>query len=91
MYRREIFNETIFQNLHGHLYKELFVTSREDIYDLMCGLHAYKKLKERSTGATDFHRGQPLQKDSNVNPIISLCVTINFIDTWSNTFDENNA
>ena len=57
----------------------------------MCGLHAYKKLKERSTGATDFHGGQPLQEDSNVNPIISLCVTINFIDTWMNKLDKNIA
>ena len=57
----------------------------------MCGLHYYDKPKENFTVATDFHGGRPLTKDSNINPIISICVTIDFIDTWSNTFDENMA
>ena len=37
------FNETIFHNLYGTIFEELFVTSRQDRYDLMCGLHAYNK------------------------------------------------
>ena len=55
----------------------------------MCGLHAYIKRKDRSTGATYFHGGQLLPEDSNVNPIYSLCVTIKFIDTYVNTLYNN--
>ena len=47
----------------------------------MCGLHAYIKCKDKSTGETDFHCGQLLPEDSNANTFYCLCVTIKFIDT----------
>ena len=60
----------IVQEVHGSmrnfviifiaLYLRFFVTSREHIYDLMCGLYAYNKGKENSTGATYFLGGRPL-------------------------------
>ena len=31
------------QNLHGPIFEELFVTTRQDRYSLMRGLHAYNK------------------------------------------------
>ena len=37
------FNETICLNLHVPVSEELFFTASKDIYDLMCGLHAYNK------------------------------------------------
>ena len=52
-------------------------------------LHAYEKRKENFTGATGFQCGWPLPEDSNVNPLISLCVNINFIDTWIDTFHKH--
>ena len=54
----------------------------------MCGLHDYDKDKENSTGTTYLHGGHPLPEDSNVNPLIYLCVTINFINTCINTLDK---
>ena len=56
---------------------------------LRCVLYAYVQLKEKSTGAKDFHRGRHLQEDSNVIPTMYICVTINFIDTWINTLYKN--
>ena len=53
----------IFQNLHGTLFEDIFVTSREGRYDLMCGLHAYDKQKEKYTGTTYFQGGRPLTED----------------------------
>ena len=85
------FNETICQRLHGPLFEELFVTARQDMYGLMCGLHAYKTRKYKSTVATDFHDCWPLPEDSSVNPLVYLCVAKTFIDTWINTLDENIA
>ena len=43
VYRRlgTCFDWTIGQNLHGILFEELFITSHEYIYDLICGLYAY--------------------------------------------------
>ena len=38
-------NDKVLRNLHGPLFEELFATSREYRYDLMCGLYANKKLK----------------------------------------------
>ena len=54
------FNETVYQNLHGHLFEEFFVTELQYRYDIMCVLYAYKKCKDISTGATYFHGGRPL-------------------------------
>ena len=78
-----------FQNLRGHLFEELFVAACEDRYDVMCGLYAHDQHKEKSTGETDFHGGQPIPRDSNVIPLISLCVTINFIGDCINILDRN--
>ena len=85
------FNKTIFQYLHGPLSEELSVTAREDRYDIMCRLHASDKRKEKSIGATYFHGGRPLPEDSNINTIISLCVTKCFIEAWIYTLDKNIA
>ena len=41
-----------FQNIHGPIFKELIVTSRQDIYDLIYGLHAYNKENNKLTDAT---------------------------------------
>ena len=53
-------NEKKNHNLYGRLSEKLFVTSREDRYDLMCELLTYEKSKENSTGAKYFHGGWPL-------------------------------
>ena len=55
----------------------------------MCGLHSYYKHKDKSTGATYFHGVWPLPEYSSVNPLISLFVTINFIDTWIKILDKS--
>ena len=61
------------------------------MYGIMCGLHAYKTRKYKSTVATDFHDCWPLPEDSSVNPLVYLCVAKTFIDTWINTLGENIA
>ena len=82
------FNGKICQNIHGPLFEELFFTARQDRYDLMCGLHTYDKLKDISTGATYLCGGRPLPEYSNVVSLVSLCITIPFIDTWINILDK---
>ena len=54
----------------------------------MCGLHTYNKHKYKSSGEADVHGGWPQPEDSDVNPLVYTCVTINFIDTWINTFEK---
>ena len=49
-------------NLHCPIFEEFFVTARQDIYDLMCGLYVYKKDNDKSTGATNFGGGRPLKE-----------------------------
>ena len=58
------FHNTIFRNLHGPIFEELFFTARQDMYVLMCGLHAYDKENYQSTGATNFGGGRPIPNDS---------------------------
>ena len=57
----------------------------------MCGLHDCEKCRKKSTGATDFHGGWYLPEDSNINPLIYICVAIHLIETWINTLDKNIA
>ena len=45
----------------------------------MCGLHANNKHNDNSTDAKNFGGGRPLPADSKINPILYLCVNINFI------------
>ena len=58
------------QSLCGYLFEEFFVTARQDGYDIMGGLNSYDKRKYKSTCATYFHGGTPLQEDSSENNII---------------------
>ena len=55
----------------------------------MSGFYAYDQHEEKLTGATYFHGGSPLPNNSNVIAIVSICVTINFIDDWINALDKN--
>ena len=84
------FNDTIFQNIHDPLFEEFFVTAHQYIFYIMCGLHDCEKCRKKSTGATDFHGGWYLPEDSNINPLIYLCVTINLLTLgltgWARTF-----
>ena len=41
------FNQTMFRNLHGPIFEELFVTERQGRYNLMCGLYAHGKKNDR--------------------------------------------
>ena len=75
------FNVKFCQSLHGPLFEEFFFTAHQEIYNIMCELYAYNKLKDNSNGATYFHGCRPLPEDSNVNPLISLFFNINFFDT----------
>ena len=54
------YNTTICQNLHRPIFEDFFVTVRQDIYSMMCGLHIYYKLNDESTDATRFGGGRPL-------------------------------
>ena len=54
------FNQAIFQNLHDPIFEALFVTARQDICDLICGLHVQDKKIDKSTDATNFGDGRPL-------------------------------
>ena len=45
----------------GSIFEELFVTSRQDRYELMCVLHAYDKENGKSTDATDFGGKRPVR------------------------------
>ena len=66
------------------LYLSNSLSQHLNIDMILCMYCMQKKRKEKSTGAPDFHGGQPLPEDLNVNPLISICVAINFIYIWVN-------
>ena len=55
----------------------------------MCVLHAYDKNNDKSTDAKKIDGGIPLPSDSTINPLASLCVGINMLDTWINALENN--
>ena len=79
------FNQNICKNLHGPIFEELFVTERQEIYDLMCGLHTYDNKNHKSTDAIKFGGERPLTEYSTINHLVSICVIIKFIEYWLNT------
>ena len=54
----------------------------------MCSLHSYDKENDKSTYEADFGGGIPLPDDSTIKNLVSLCVSINFIDTWPNVLSN---
>ena len=55
----------------------------------MCVLYTYDKHEDKPMVAKHIYSGWPLREYSNKNPLISLCVHINFNYTWNNTLDIN--
>ena len=49
----------------------------------MCGLHAYEKENDKQTDATECCGGITLSSNYTINPLVYLCVSIKFIDTWT--------
>ena len=66
------FNLSIFLNLRGSLFEYYFVTTRQDRYDLMCGLYVYAKTIDRNKVASYLNGGRTLPKDSKVAPLTQL-------------------
>ena len=63
------------QNLNGPTFKELFFTVRQYRYDLMFGLHTYKKKNYKSTNAKNFGSGINLPENYTFNhPILYVYV-----------------
>ena len=48
----------------------------------MCGLHTYNKHKDNSTDAKNFCGVRPLPDYYTIYSCVSLCVSLNIIDTW---------
>ena len=70
------FIETMFQYLNIPICEELFVTGRQGRYDLIYGLHDYKKENDNSTNATYFDVGKTVIPDSTKDSLMSLCGNI---------------
>ena len=83
-----LFNETIYCNLHGPIFEECFFTAW-DRYYLMCGFHAYDKENYKSTYAANFGGRSTIPDDSTTIYLVSICIIINFIDTWLNVLEIN--
>ena len=67
------------------------VTACQYRYDQMRGLNAYYKENDKSTDATEFGCGRPLTLDSTTDSLVSLCVSIKFIENWINVLANNFA
>ena len=81
----------LFVKTYMGLYEYFFVTSLQDRYKLICGLHVYEKLNDKSTDAEIFGGGRSLLEDSTIDSIVSLCVSLNFIYTLLKALANNFA
>ena len=57
----------------------------------MCEVHAYQKYNDKLYDAIGFGGGIPLQEDSKIYYIVSLCVRLNFIGIWLKASLNNNV
>ena len=67
------------QNLHGPIFQDFFVTARQDIYAILCVLHEYEKLNDKSSDATKFGGGIILPEYSTIDSLVYLFSKIKFI------------
>ena len=67
---------------NGPIYEEFFFTVLQYRYYLMFALNTYDKNNNEWTGETYFRGGRPLPADYTTNPLVSIFVGIDFIDTW---------
>ena len=49
----------IFQNLHVPMFEDFFINANQCRYELMCGLHSYRKLNDKSTKEKRVGSGRP--------------------------------
>ena len=73
------------------IFEDSFVTAHQDRYELMCGLHAYNKINDKSTDATSLDGTRPLPQYYKIGSLIYLCVSFNFINTWLKVSANNTA
>ena len=85
------YNTTICQNLHGSIFEDFFVTLRQDIYELMCGLQAYYRLNNKLSYANIFGGVIPLSEYSTINSLVYPYFSLNFINIWLKSFADTFA
>ena len=62
--------------------EDFFVTTFQDRYTLICGLHSYEKIDDKSTDSAISGSGRPLPEYYTIDSIVYLCVSLNFIVIW---------
>ena len=53
----------------------------------MCDLHGYEKTMKGQMMQKNFGGGIPLSEEYTINPLVYLCVSIKFIETWLNVLE----
>ena len=70
-----------FHNLNGPIFEDSFVTAIQYNYEEICGLYEYENLHENPSDKMSFGSGRPLSDSSTIYFLLSLSVSIKFIDT----------
>ena len=75
------YNVTIFTGLCGVIFKDVYVTERKDIYELIFLLGAHDKEHNQCTDSISSGCGRPLPNKSTLKVLKFLGNTINFIES----------
>ena len=66
-------------------YLNIYLSPQVNTYMNWCVAYMHRLKNDKSTDAMSFRGKRPLPEISTLNYLISLCVGINFIDTWLRT------
>ena len=83
------YDTTIFSRLRGYSVEDYFTTAQKYRYNLMCYIEAYEKLHLEYNDDAIIGGGRPLIDGSTTDTLISLDHTLNSIDSWIQSFEEN--
>ena len=79
----------VFSCFHGYSLEDYFRTARKDRYNLMCSIKVYEKLHQLYSDSASSGGSIPLPDGSTKYISVSLGNTLNFIESWIQSFQES--
>ena len=71
-----------FSKLHGSYFEDYVKTAIKDRYNLMCSIESHVRMNATGNYYASSDDGRSLPHESTVYSLVSLGLTLNFIDSW---------
>ena len=75
--------------MRGSLFEDYFTTALKDRYNSMCSIDSYYKYHSKFSDSVISCDDIPIPDVSTIDALASLGNTLNLVDSWLQSFEEN--